>query len=676
MPTLDFALPVVESGRVYAPGSLALEIVNLQRTAQDTLRSVRGPCPLIQDYGSGFPATYGHMHGIFHAKLDQGQRDVTLIRTGTRLIEHVGWRSTSTRVRTLVSNLSSDPNAKFPDQFVLIGDRIIWTNGIDPARIYDGYKVLELGFTDTPSAPTPLGPAARNHPVFTNGGGYNHPGAIGVVGDVYDSGDGALLPDAWFYAVQNRDAFGNLSPLSPVGGPVTLRPERTAGFFWHNGYEDYPDLGVLGVNAEVLGYNAIRLDDLTKQFFVEGIPLGPTGTVARDLYRKRGNGPFQRLMSIEDNVTTSVPDNTGEGGLGSEPQDVMPMPRFSVCCSHQGRLWFAVGPRVYYSEVGFPGTVLRTSYVEPDSAGGEITGLASWNGHLFAFTGSSTYAVQMDAEGIRTRAVSSSDGCAAPNSIRATAFGELVWLASNGFRAMGADMVPRPISKDIDTLFSRFNPAFLSRATAVWKSTTQEYLCAVSEAGVPGNNLILAYDGTGFRRLNYGIRWGGLCETQDWTRRLLGCGKGAEDNVFVLDAEHRDYTPPTKTGIFRSTWIKPDVLGRKRFSSARIYIGIVEEGRNTFNVSVYRNGRNDAPVGAVKTREACAPDLPATLGTAMLGTDVVRSGRQTWKVVDVPLPSVESFQILITATEPSYIHLHALAFEFTYEDAGDSVSRQ
>jgi len=52
-------------------------------------------------------------------------------------------------------------------------------------------------------------------------------------------GEGTLLPWTWYYAVQYEDAFGNLSPLSALGGPAILRTERTVAYYWTD-YEDLP----------------------------------------------------------------------------------------------------------------------------------------------------------------------------------------------------------------------------------------------------------------------------------------------------------------------------------------------------------------------------------------------------------------------------------------------------
>jgi hypothetical protein len=677
VPNLEFPLPVVESGKVYAPGTLAREIRNLQRTNQDTLRSVRGPAPLVPDYGSGYPSQYDHMFGVVHARLARGgTRDCLLVRTGDKLIEQRGW---SRDFRTLRTGLSPDVNGRYPDQFCVVNGRIVWTNGIDRALVYDGFTLLNLGYREVPSAPTVLGPGNDAHPVFTNDSGYAHPGAIGTVGDVFNTDEGTLLPGAWYYAVQFEDEFGNKSAWGPLGGPALIRTERTAGYYWID-YTAYPDNpGFLGLGEpKPLGTLSVTLDDLTRQFFLEGIPVGPSGTVKRHIGRTmdatRNPNTIRRLVTIDDNITTSIPDNFPDAALGPEVEDIIPVPTFQVMCAHQGSLWIGAGSRVYRSQPGFIGTFERDAWVDLD--GEEVTALASWAGHVIAATERTIYLILDDAEGIRKRPLSEADGCTAPNSMQTTGLGLLVWLSSNGFRAMDTSLQIQDIFDDEQDLLSTFSRGLMGRAQAEWCSTTKEYLCAVPLAGEPGNNLVLAFDGRGWRRLLYGIRWGGICETRDWTRRLIGVGldtAAGQHNVFDLTGEHASYTPPEKTYLFRTQWLRPDMMGRKRFSSCTVWLGIVETGNFDITCRVYQNWRM-ANVVETKTFTA-AVKLPAQLSAMVVGTDSVIRPRMTWKRVDFRIKSCESISFDFTCVEPNYLHIHAISLEFTQEDAGDMASR-
>jgi len=51
-----------------------------------------------------------------------------------------------------------------------------------------------------------------------------------------------------------------------------------------------------------------------------GIPTGPTGTIARRIYRTQpGGSKYQYLTELDDNTTTTLVDATPDGSLGSAP---------------------------------------------------------------------------------------------------------------------------------------------------------------------------------------------------------------------------------------------------------------------------------------------------------------------------------------------------------------------
>jgi hypothetical protein len=683
---IAFPLPTVESGLNYAPGSLAKVIDNLQLTSEGTLRTVRGPCPLIPDYGAGYPYSSGIMHGVYHALLHDGMRDVTLIRAGSNLYEQTGWNRS---VRTLATGLSSDPTSKYPDQFVEVAGKIVWTNGVDTPLIYDGYKILPLGYERAPGTGTVRGPSDTGHPAFRNNGGYSHPGRIGSAGNFFTQQSGMLLQGAWYYYVQYEDAFGNLSPLSSAFGPVVVRQEITQDSFWLN-YNNYPGNTLFDQN---LGLLAVKVDDLTKQFYVDGISTGPDGTVARRVYRTADtarNPPDPRfLVRIPDNVTTGFPDNTPDGGLGAVAEEYITVPTFQVMCVHQGRLVIATGGRVRVSDPGFPGTFKRDRYVDPDPEG-DITGLVSFNGQLLAFSLHGIFVIRDDGRNLRAEARSTGKGCSAPSSLRATALGLLIWQGQQTFYGMAIEGDAEDIMEEDAALFERLVPSRLSRSVAVWNPSTREYLCAVPEGGKTasnsvGNILLLAYDGKGWRRQHHNIAYASMCVTKDWRRYVLGAGKGAQENVFVLDHEHRSFSPPTKTSSFKSAWLRMDPKGRLRFNVDAIYIGFVEAtGAATTTVTWWQNGSRDtAVVAGGKAIEAGNPNTPFYSTTdlprsVVLGTTKIRDPRLTWKKVPVRIVDVESFAFDVVSTADSYfMEIAGFSFDgYLVDDSGARVSEQ
>jgi hypothetical protein len=668
---ISVPLPTVESGKVYAPASLAWRIENFQLAPEGSLRSVRGPTPLIPDYGSGYPYS-GRVFGVYHARLDGGTRDVTLVRAGSTLYSQTGWNR---NVEVLLSGLSADPAAKYGDTFVTVGDKIIWTNGVDAPQIYDGYTLKKLGFDMAPATPTALGPApgGGGDPIARNKSGYSHPGKIGQVGDFFSSDSGALLAGTWSYYVQFEDLFGDASALSAAAN-VQVAQELTFGVYWKD-MSDFPNTG----STSDLGLLAVTLDDLTRQFCLSSIPTGPTGTVARVLYRTNQNETEPRFLArIPDNITQNWPDNAPDANLGAPAPKYIVLPKFQIACSYQGRLAVITGNRVRLSEPGFPGTFREDVYIDLDGDGSEPTGLASFGSYLYAFTEKTVFRIEYDAEGLRKQPVVGAVGAVGPGSIVATDTGALVWLGRKNWYAMAGDERVVPIGDEEAPLFKRLNPAAVSRSTAAWNPTTGEYLCAVPYAGSFGNGLLMAWDGKGWRRQKLGLTIQSLCTTRDWRNYVLAGGRridNSENNVWVLDHEVFGYEPPTKTYKYQSAWIRRDPTGRLRFNLDTIYIGVVEASSKPVTWTLWRDGSRDTAVSS-GTLTMLDPETTSLMDTVVIGTSKYQNPRLTWFKFDARLKDAQSFAFDLQCDEPTYMNLAGFSFDsHTVDEMGARVHR-
>jgi hypothetical protein len=668
---ISVPLPTVESGKVYAPASLAWRIENFQLAPEGSLRSVRGPTPLIPDYGSGYPYS-GRVFGVYHARLDGGTRDVTLVRAGSTLYSQTGWNR---NVEVLLSGLSADPAAKYGDTFVTVGDKIIWTNGVDAPQVYDGYTLKKLGFDTPPATPTALGPApgGGGDPIARNKSGYSHPGKIGQVGDFFSTDSGALLAGTWSYYVQFEDLFGDVSALSAAAN-VQVAQELTFGVYWKD-MSDFPNTG----STSDLGLLAVSLDDLTRQFCLSSIPTGPTGTVARVLYRTNQNETEPRFLArIPDNITQNWPDNAPDANLGAPAPKYIVLPKFQIACSYQGRLAVITGNRVRLSEPGFPGTFREDVYIDLDGDGSEPTGLASFGSYLYAFTEKSVFRVEYDAEGLRKQPVVGAVGAVGPGSIVATDTGLLIWLGRKNWYAMDANERISAIGDEEAPLFKRLNPAAVSRSTATWNPTTGEYLCAVPYAGSFGNGLLMAWDGKGWRRQKLGLTIQSLCTTRDWRNYVLAGGRridNSENNVWVLDHEVFGYEPPTKTYKYQSAWIRRDPTGRLRFNLDTIYIGVVEASSKPVTWTLWRDGSRDTAVSS-GTLTMLDPETTSLMDTVVIGTSKYQNPRLTWFKFDARLKDAQSFAFDLQCDEPTYMNLAGFSFDsHTVDEMGARVHR-
>ena len=79
----------VESGRLISPENLGSKIQNMYLTEEGTLRAVWGPAPYVPGYKGR--QVYNEMHGIFHARLWGGEREVLLIQAGDDIKVFEGW---------------------------------------------------------------------------------------------------------------------------------------------------------------------------------------------------------------------------------------------------------------------------------------------------------------------------------------------------------------------------------------------------------------------------------------------------------------------------------------------------------------------------------------------------------------------------------------------------------
>ena len=148
---LRFIVPPGEAQVLYSSRTLAQKIQNFELTQDGTLKSVVGPAVYepVRKEGSGI--LLSDMRGIFHAALMGGIADTLLVRSGSVLYRHAGWER---GWEPLYTGLSDEHRPIYPDQFLVLNNTIIYTNGIDRALTinHDG-MVTPLGFSNVPATP-------------------------------------------------------------------------------------------------------------------------------------------------------------------------------------------------------------------------------------------------------------------------------------------------------------------------------------------------------------------------------------------------------------------------------------------------------------------------------------------------------------------------------------------
>ena len=674
----------VASGKLLLPAEIAARIQNFETTPENTLRSIRGPTPLIPTGVYDTSSEYGNMHGVFHARLERsgGVQDVTLIHTGTSIYYHRGWRR-SNPLKQLVgpigssalleAELTDNNRPQFPTQFELT-DRgiVIIPQNRSRAYFFDGEAILPLGYDRSPAPPIAFGPETSNSKQ-PNRSGYavdrsqldgtytlNRDFGFGRIGtlDLFQSTDkqgGRLIAGSYQGAVQWIDYFGNLSSISPRSNEVVLSSQKTT--------KRIPDA-------------------LLKHIVWQGIDRGPDGTVARRLLRTKdiknsgtaalfivpgnvGFGTITPEANVPDNDSTVWPDNVPDSWLVAEAPTVMPTPIFKLGRFSMGRFWIANTDdqpgAVIPSFAGRYGTFGRGTAIYPDPRGGEITGLWSTGGGLLAFTKTSTYMITPNdsGDGFRSGAVSSDIGCVAPSSIANMSDGSTVWLGREGFYMYKGGQIVL-LSEDIRHIIERVNWARAIGACAIFNPETREYRCWLPVDASNKNQLCVIYDGQGFR-VRYGEKLRAVCVTQDHRRYTLGAGQarsaedGFESGVWVLDRETRARNVSGRTHTIETAWIEWG-RSRTRKTAKTIYLGLRESFNGSGTVEVYRDWRKTGTptyTDDLNAKLYSPEDPPPFWGAAKLGSDnewVTK--RPFWKRIDIDIPSCEVYKIIIKTSDP------------------------
>ena len=694
--TRRLVVPPGEAQRYYSAASLAFKVQNFTATPEGTITSVLGPTAYepLRDYSAHIGSDYvtaiyasDTPHGIFQTNLQGGLVDMLVIRAGSKIYRHAGWYR---GWEILLTGLSSENRPRFPDQFTVLNDLVIWTNGIDrPQAIASDGSIANLGFAEIPAPPDTAGPMSHLHDTanFPNYYGYSWPGRIGTVGDVLNGQSGSLLSGAWYYYLRYEDSYGNLSAPSPASRPVVLdtlsaSPNNGTGRGWGSllGEEDFYDA---------------ELADLTRQFAVM-LPEGPDECVAMHVYRtpdtKHVSTIPRFLTRVPNKRAMTYPDNMADSDLGSEMDSGVVVPVFRVMCTHQGRLVIANTLEdpgiVRRSDPGFPGTFSSTEFVYPDSGGAEVTGVASHDGALLAFTENSVYSLQDFSVPVP---LAQGVGCVAPSSIRAMANGALIWLARDGFYAMTGGAISK-VSTPIDrTVRNYLNRGRLGMSAAAYDSASGEYRCAVPPAGEQHNTLILCFDGAHWRRQRLDLHIADFTATNDWRQYLLGLGhKKISDSssklwdstrveTYVMDRSTKHGVTTAEDIIYRSAWLRGDELGLLPINVRSMFVGMIDAWNDDVTIKFYRNGSWAEHVSMTDLKSIGVNDdsgvVTDVAGAAVLGTSKVHDPRLFWRQIPAGLENVNSWAFEISAARPTRVHLASFAFDISAATSGSVKGR-
>ena len=682
----------------YAPSTLAHQILNLEMTPEGTLRAVRGACPYEPvrggDQYGGLQLPAGHdvfstllggkqvvIYGVFHAGLLQGRAPTLVVRADDKLYLHAGQRRSW---KIIYEGLTEDGRAGNPDVFVVVNDTIIWTNGVDPALVIShAGMVVPLGFDRAPGTVTVDGPSQPTDVTtdYRNTGGYSWPGRIGTIGDYVDANDGALLAGSWRYASAWEDVHHNISPLSftSVEVAVTLQPASAK------------------VSSGAVD-NATKVDDLPRQMLVRVSGNAPEHAIATRLYRTPDTKRFPAKMHLVERILGTAsfvyPDNVPDSRLGAPARHYLPVPRFTSMTSHAGSLVIAVGSRVLRSEMGAPGTFPKEYATTPDSEGAVVTAVASHGGRLIAFTEKSMSDITDPTGPPQTmiRGV----GCVAPLSVQGLPDGTLIWLSRDAFYGWHPDKGVMKLSDAIHRLVkTELAAGSLRNAVAVIEPESRDYRCAVARAGSLDNDLLLCFDGQGWREVDLGYKITSMCVTDDARYLVLfaggtvttatpfaGFNEGAIPDfaatttafdIYAMSRETVARTGPARRCTYQSAWLRGDDTGLQPINVHTLYIGMVDEVNESVDINIRSNGSSAPDEDSPRTMRAVGVQVEDLLGDFKMGEGKVHSRRLFWRKVTVGLENVNTWSFEMTAMTP--FHVAAFAFHTSFATRGDELGR-
>jgi hypothetical protein len=680
----QLVIPAGESEISYTSRALTQKIINFEFTVKRTLATTIGPTIYEPDRpATADPATvFGTMHGIFHTTLLGGQADMLLVRSGTKLFRHAGWQR---GWEELYTGLTSDTRGgSFPDQFVVINDKIIYTNGVNNALIIDAHgSVFPLGFSQRPSPPSIFGPAQFSDKTiyYPNAGGYSWRGDIGTPGDALNGTQGAVLDGSWFYYAQYEDSFGNLSQPSVASNVAAVRTVQAN--------PTVPGDGETQTGATI--------DDLTRQFLIRLTGLGPPHTVATNIYRtpdtRRAGTIPQFLARVPGRELSVMGDRRSDSDLADPMQKTTGVPVFRMMCVHNGSLVIANTPNdpgiVRMSDPGFPGTFLESQFIYPDSGGAEVTAVASHMGRLLAYTEMAVYDITPDrTTGGLTNAITLAQGigCSSPRSIAPLADGRLVWLSRDGFYSCDPNGRIKRISDDIHkTLFYDMNTSRYRRAVSALDPISREYHCVVAPAGEADNRITFCYDGQNWRRHDFEqITIADICTTDDYRQLVIFAGtdkSGASPypNVFVKDHETTNYTVPARKALYRSGWFFADTTGSTPIHLRSIYLGMIDAFDEKFTIRFFRNN-SWKPILEMTDVLAIGVDDDSDVvrdvaGEAVIGTARAHEPRLFWRMIPVGLENAYSWAFEIEVNYPTRINIASISYDQSVATGGNIRGR-
>lgn len=623
-----FETPITPVGqttaRLIAPDNQWRRIHNMVPTQAGGLMSVSLPIPFITNAGTtpsettanpaGGSVAYGTTRSIFHAYVDNEERELLLLHVDNEIWEFTGWNrgwrlliGDAGDSPVLAQHLNTPLPMDYPTQWVRTPKGVVIIPSGGQACFYDGTTCLQLGYTERPGPPVGLGPSSSSPdllPDVTTGKlgindsgyacdglysqedtampaafGYGRLGTVQSIEGVADPATnttvtGYLTPGRYRAKQQWVNIFGDVSPLSHASNDIHF--DRQPALMVKVDSNHVPDLGGGGTDYSLVWS---PLESVKKQVGWAGLMSGPTGTIGRVLYRTRdilgkGDTNFyevpsdasvnsQAFATLPDNVTHFYPDNIPDEWLFNQPDEIEPVPPFQLACLGFGRLFIGSTRQdpgaLWYSDVGRYGTILARSKSYPDPEGARLTGMFMVADGMLVFTRNSTFLITERAGVLDRQMIDSTKGCVAPSSIRTLPHsGKTIWLGQDGFYSYQSGVGVQFEWEDRKEDARHINRGRMHQAVAEIDPSTGQYRCWVPMYSAIINNLAWCFDERNGWTSRNDIYATGVTATSDSRGMMIACGRVSvggtyRHGVWVLDRSGNPATGEVWTSWQRST---------------------------------------------------------------------------------------------------------------------------
>ena len=373
---------------------------------------------------------------------------------------------------------SDDPG----EQFVPFGRFCLILNGQDPMLKYWGRDRCEnFGFTSKTPSPECLPTDSK-----------------------YFDGDCDLgaIPPTSTYPYPENDTIGGLSFGVGSGTGLGSKEADSVNYYRYK-VSFITDTGSESPLSEATQVNWInQVQDLTYGVFIQHVPMGPPGTVARRIYRTknlddlRGGGGagelYYLVAQIDDNVSRNYLDVLPDDLLSVSAPDSFASTVISTAmkygASWDGRVWLAGGQgtetKIIFSDQGLPEQFNAFNFFDVGNRkGGAITALFPYYDNLLIFRENSIEVVRSSGAGYICTTLNANIGTTATNAITNIQGAGVLFLSYDGIYTFeggtlgGSRVQVKRVSDLIQQEINRISIGSLASARAAYSAREKEWWC-------------------------------------------------------------------------------------------------------------------------------------------------------------------------------------------------------